>query len=93
MPKLNDAAIRVLAAAQRGELHRNVSGSGYAWIDLNADDGGGRVTATVNKLLNADPPLLKDGPRHNRELHVGRPLVLTETGRAALDASQHGTNR
>ncbi|MEU7978293.1 hypothetical protein AB0B63_07145 [Micromonospora sp. NPDC049081] len=84
--KLNDSRIRILRAAQRGDLFHSIYG-GYDWINLEAPDGG-RVAGAAQAALRAGHIELL--PRQRGHEHRGQPYKLTDTGRAVLDA--HDTN-
>lgn len=80
MPKPNDARLRVLRAAKRGDLYHSING-GYAWIDLLAADGG-RVARTAQAAERDG--LIELLPRQRGDEHRGQPYKLTEAGEKTL---------
>lgn len=80
MPKPNESRLRVLRAAQRGDLYNSIYG-GYDWIDLLAADGG-RVTRTAQAAERDG--LIELRPRQRGDEHRGQPYKLTDAGEKAL---------
>ncbi|WBB94142.1 hypothetical protein [Verrucosispora sp. WMMC514] len=80
MAKLTIPRLRVLRAAQRGDLHHSVHG-GYDWIDLNSPDCG-RVTPTAQGAQRDG--LIELLPRQHGDEHRGQPYKLTDAGEKAL---------
>jgi hypothetical protein len=80
MAKPNAARLRVLRAAERGELFHSIY-QGYDWIDLLAADGG-KVTATVQAALRDELIVLL--PRQRGDEHRGQKYALTDAGRRVL---------
>lgn len=80
MPRLNNTRLRILRAAQRGDLRHSVY-QGYDWIDLGADDGG-RVTVPTQAALRAGQIELT--PRQRGDEHHGQAYRLTEAGAKVL---------
>ncbi len=82
MTKPNDSRIRILRAAQRGDLFHSITGD-HDWISLDAADGG-RVTSAAQAALRAGHIELM--PRQGGHIHRGQPYKPTDAGRAVLAA-------